>query len=111
MVENKIVAAKIFEINAAKAEARKHATITSRPEFFIWILREVDDRYDYIFEILKHDIIDGDLKARAEPRKSKIYLIIQDGDYQVVYFKDEGWEIITVLRVLTINNQDFEIGF
>ena len=107
MVENKMAVAKIFDFAEAKAIARKHATLHPEPEKIICILDKFDDNYDYIFEILHQEMLEGDMPP-LEIKCDSADSIIQDGDYRVIeYDKFSGSPMLYVLKILTIDNQDF----
>ena len=85
MVENKMAVAKIFNFDEAKAMARKHATLHPEPSEVLWMLDQFDDRYDYIFEILHHEMLAGDMPTSSKSKNlHQIVSNIQDGNYRVV---------------------------
>ena len=105
--------AKIFDFDEAKAIARKHETLHSQLNEINLMLAKFDEQYDYIFEILQHDMREGDLKTTGNP--CSIDSIIQDGDYRIYKKSYQRSRVeyvdFAVFKVLNINNQDFMIGF
>ena len=63
---------KIFDFDEAKAIARKHATQHSKPSEILWMLDYFDDHYDYIFEILHHEMLEGDMPTSNSCRPPEI---------------------------------------
>ena len=79
------------------------------------MLDQFDNSYEYIFEILHQDMLEGDMPT---PSKRKNILpisisILQDKDYRVILtkFLNGVWEHLIVLKIININKQYFQIGF
>ena len=56
-----MVETKFFDFEEAKFIAHKYIEETDIPEEYRHMLKQIDSRYDYIFDILEHDIRSGDI--------------------------------------------------
>ena len=59
-----MVETKFFDLEEAKSIALKHIEWTNFPVNFRQMLEQIDSRFDYIFDVLEHDILAGDIDMR-----------------------------------------------
>ena len=59
-----MVETKFFDWEEAKSIALKHIEWTNFPVNFRQMLEQIDWRFDYIFDVLEHEIRAGDIDMR-----------------------------------------------
>ena len=57
-----MVTAKLFDFEDAKAASFKYIEQSGKANFYRHMLEQLNSRFDYIFDVLKHEMINGDLK-------------------------------------------------
>ncbi len=101
---------KLIDFQEVVLIAKAYIHNSSCPEEYKSILDHVGSDYDYIFDILKHEILEGDFKAPEPPRHlDRIYL---DDTYRVIerYNYDKRYPKLGVIKVLKIAGVDFHFG-
>ena len=96
-----MLAKKMFDFDEAKAIAYKYIDQLYYPEKFKLMLDTLDGNYNYIFQILEHDILVGDLKVPDNTTSwfFKHGLELLDGDYHIVKYKKHISEILLVVKI------------
>ena len=59
-----MVEARLFDFAEAKIIATKYIEWAEYSKYFRRMLHHVDSRHDYIFDVLKHDVLAGDICER-----------------------------------------------
>ena len=103
----------MFDFDEAKAIAYKYIYQLYYPDKFYLMLDTMEGDYDYIFEILQHDILEGDLKV---PDDTTSWIFehgsrLLYGDYHVVKYKENFSEILLVVKIIDIAGTSFKLGF
>ena len=101
---------KLIDFQEVVLIAKAYILNSSFPEEYKSILDHVGSDYDYIFDILKHEILEEDFKATEPPRHlDRIHL---DDTYRVIerYNDDFCISKFAVIKVLEIAGVDFHFG-
>ena len=87
----------------------QHINESSHLDYFRFIVDTLDGDYEYLFEILQHDILEGDFEVPKEP-----YIpyadILRDDTYRVMIYHQERFYQICVLKVLKVAGKQFHLG-
>ena len=94
---------KLFDFKEVMTIAKQYINPTYIPDAkqFEHVLDYVRSDYDYIFEVLEHEILEGDFKAPKLP--TSFDLILRYDNYLVALtHNNDGWPRLMVVKVLTI---------
>ena len=101
---------KLIDFKEVVSIAKEYVDQTDEPLTLRSILEMMGDDYDYIFEVLQHDIMVGDFKAPEKLRDADRYaVILRDDNYRVVKFNHRG-ENLLVVKVIRVAGQEFHMG-
>ena len=96
-----------------KAIAMEHIHKTNNPDSYRFILDTLDGDFDYIFEVLLHDIPQEDFKPPyipGLPSHTFDAKILRDDNYLVFEFFDFYKQHFCAFKVLKIAGQEFHLG-
>ena len=74
------------------------------------ILDILNGDYDYIFEVLCADILEGDLKAPERPRIPRNASVFRNDIYRAFEHSIGCFDVFTVIKVLKIEGVEFQLG-
>ena len=77
------------------------------------MLRQLSSDLDYVFEILEHDILAGDLKMKpSEPATTYTEFKSKSCEnYRISQFREDEQRYFMVVKALNIGKQEFQLGF
>ncbi len=100
----------IITYQEIKSIANDYIQKTTEAERFRFILDNLNGDYDYIFEVLCADILEGDFEAPERPRIPKDANYLRDDTYRVFEYTIGNTDKFSVIKVIKIKGVGYHLG-